>query len=72
MRPKMNKWKAQNEKFRLKNELSKLHVYDPTVMKRDWKNNEKILEANAEKLASSKGFLEVEKEIAINPDAFKN
>ena len=43
LKPKMYKWKAFFQKQTLNNELNKLHVYDPTVLKRDLKQNLQIL-----------------------------
>jgi hypothetical protein len=53
----------------LNNELNKLHVYDPTVLKRDLKNNLKILNKNVDQLASTRGFIEIEHQLHINPEA---
>lgn len=59
LKPKIQKWRSNFEANRLKNELGKMHVYDPTMAKRDLDQNLKTLKSQKDLLGSSIGMKEV-------------
>ena len=71
LKPKIQKWRSNFEANRLKNELGKMHVYDPTMAKRDLDQNLKTLKSQKDLLGSSTGMKEVQSALILKPEQMK-
>jgi len=67
MRTNLIKWRAHFEKQRLNNELNKLHVYDPSMAKRDLTQNLQALSDHKALLGTEGGIEALQDSLVLRP-----